>query len=103
MAQSPVSVVAMQDLAMQDHPLVQVAAYAGLVKEDKVIELVPDKTGMFRLPVSTTDKAVGVEVQRAVAKVKHLVSEKIRMESIAHQKAAHSPKCPVCPECILNA
>ena len=29
------------------------------VKDHKVIELVPDKTGMFRLQVSTTDKAVG--------------------------------------------
>ena len=46
--QSPVSVVAMQDLAMQDYTLVQAATYAGLVKEDKVIELAPHKTRMFR-------------------------------------------------------
>ena len=71
MDKSPVLVVAMQDLAAQDYTLVQAATYAGLVKEDKVIELVPDKSGMFRLPVSTTEKAVGIEVQRALAQVKH--------------------------------
>ena len=79
MEQSPASVVAMQDLAMQDYTLVQAAKYAGLVKEDQVIELVPDKAGMFRLPVSTTPKAAGIEVQRAVAQVKHHVSERFRM------------------------
>ena len=97
--QSPVSVVAMQDLAMQDYTLVQAAKYAGLVKDDQVIELVPDKAGMFRLPVSTTTKAMGIEVQRALAKVQHHVSERYRLERIAHQKVAHIPKCPVCPEC----
>ena len=65
-----------------------------------MIELVPGKSGMFRLPVSTTEKAVGIEVQRALAKVKHQVSERFRLERIAHQKVAHYPKCPVCPECI---
>ena len=100
MEHSPASVVAMQDLAMQDYTLVQAAQYAGLVKDDEVIELVPDKAGMFRLPVSTTTKAAGIEVQRAVAQVKHHVSERFRLESIAHQKVAHFPKCPVCPECV---
>ena len=100
MDKSPVSVVAMQDLAAQDYTLVQAATYAGLVKEDKVIELVPDKSGMFRLPVSTTERAVGIEVQRALAQVKHQVSERSRLERIAHQKVAHYPKCPVCPECV---
>ena len=100
MEQSPASVVAMQDLAMQDYTLVQAAKYAGLVKEDQVIELVPDKAGMFRLPVSVTPKAANIEVQRAVAQVKHHVSERFRLERMAHQKVAHYPKCPVCPECI---
>ena len=90
----------MQDLAAQDYTLVQATTYAGLVKADKVIELVPDKSGMFRLPVSTTEKAVGIEVQRALAQVKHQVSERSRLERTAHQKVAHYPKCPVCPEYV---
>ena len=45
---SPVSVVAMGELARQGHTLVQDADGAALVQDNKVIELVPDGNGMYR-------------------------------------------------------
>ena len=98
--ESPESVVAMRDLARQGYTLVQEEKAAGLVKGDKVIELVPALNGCFRLPTSTAVKAVGVEVQRAIAKYHSHRSERERMEALSHHVHCHMPTCPGCPECL---
>ena len=98
--ESPASVVAMADINTQGYTLVQSPEAACLVKEDKVIELVPEKHGMYRLPVSTTTKAVGVEVQRAIGALHAHTSERARVEALSHHIHGHSPKCPGCPECV---
>ena len=97
---SPVSVVAMSELARQGHTLVQDAEGAALVKDDKVLELVPDGNGMYRMPVSSTLKAIGIEVQRAIAATLRQRSERDRLEALSHHVNGHSPKCPGCPECL---
>ena len=71
-----------------------------MVKEDKVIELVPEKHGMYRLPVSTTTKAIGIEVQRAIGALHEHTSERSRLEALSHHIHGHTPKCPGCPECL---
>ena len=91
--ESPASVVAMADINKQGYTLVQSLEAACLVKEDKVIELVPEKHGMYRLPVSTTTKAVGVEVQRAIGALHAHTSERARVEALSHHNNGHSPKC----------
>ena len=97
---SPVSVVAMGELARQGHTLVQDADGAALVKGDKVIELVPEGNGMYRMPVSSTLKAIGVEVHRAIAATLQQRSERARVEALSHHVNGHSPKCPGCHECM---
>ena len=98
--ESPASVVAMADINKQGYTLVQSPEAACLVKEDKMIELVPEKHGMYRLPVSTTTKAVGIEVQRAIGALHAHTSERARVEALSHHIHGHSPKCPGCPECL---
>ena len=63
---SPDSVVAMQDMALQGYTLVQRLEAAALVKGEHMIELVPSEGCIFRLSVSTAKKAVDIEVQRKV-------------------------------------
>ena len=73
---APDSVVSMQDMAQKGYTLVQSLEAAVLVKEDKMIELVPSDGGLFRLPVSTTTKAVSIEVQRQVTAMHAQVAER---------------------------
>ena len=80
--------------------LVQGENTAGLVKGDEVIELVPSEHGCFRLPLSTTTKAVGIEAQRAITKLFQHTSERARLEADSHHVHAHSPSCPGCTECL---
>ena len=48
LSDSPDSVVAMQDMALQGYTLVQGLKAAALVKGEHMIELVPSEGGMFR-------------------------------------------------------
>lgn len=103
--QAPQSVVATQDLLRPDihtgegYTLVMDSKAAGLVKGDIVVEIVPQGTGFFTLPTMTKTAAIGVQVQRAIAKMKQAVSERCQREWISHLKHAHMPRRPDCGDC----
>ena len=61
---------------------------------------VPTSNGCFRLPTSTATKAVGVEVQRAIAKYHEHRSERERPEALSHHMHCHLPTCPGCTESL---
>ena len=50
--------------------------------------------------MSTTEKAVGIEVQRAIGALHEHASERARLEALSHHVNGHTPKCPGCPECL---
>ena len=50
--------------------------------------------------MSSTLKAIGIEVQRAIAATLRQRSERDRLEALSHHVNGHSPKCPGCPECL---
>ena len=100
LSDSPDSVVAMQDMALQGYTLVQGLVQgleaAALVKGEHMIELVPSDGGMFRLPTSTAKKAVGIEVQRKVTMLHQQVLERQRLHELAHELHVHDPADPMC-------
>ena len=54
---------------------------------------------MFRLPLSTTTKAVNIEVQRQVTAMHAQVAERQRLHELAHHQHAHEPTDPLCEVC----
>ena len=99
LSDSPDSVVATQDMALQGYILVQGLEAAALVKGEHMIELVPSEGGMLRLPVSTAKKAVDIEVQRKVTMLHQQVSERQRLHELAHELHVHDPTDPMCSIC----
>ena len=102
----PVSVVAAKELYREGWMLVAGSDGAVLVRpgepEDEwdSIELVVDKQGIPRLPVSETKHAAAFEVRRAVEayrKERHESETKVMLQ---HWKAQHTPKCLGCDHCM---
>ena len=105
----PVSVVAAKELYREGWVLVAGSDGAVLVRpgepddEWDSIELVVDKQGIPRLPVtavSETKQAAAFEVRRAVEayrKERHESETKVMLQ---HWKAQHTPKCLGCDHCM---